>query len=150
MKRATLALLVLVVAAAATTAAATTYTYDVDHYNRYVSHGSWWTHSSMTNATSAWLTWRVTFSTKACTDLSGAVTLALAARLAASASSCTTYGRDMSTEVPPRSSTALLQRSVLHYDYYLVRKIDRTTGRTVDSGYATRRDSFTDYAFFTH
>jgi hypothetical protein len=128
-------------------AIASSYSYDVSLYNRYVSNGSWWTHSSMTNSTWSWVTWRVSFSTRSCTDLSGAVSLALDAKIAAQRSACTTTGRDMSTAVAPRSSAALKYRTVTHYDYYFIRKIDRYTLRTVDSGYATRKDTFNDYAF---
>jgi hypothetical protein len=132
------------------TAFASSYTYDANHYNRYVSYGSWWTHSTMTNSTASWVTWRVSFSTRHCVDVTGAVTLAIEARVASSRSYCTTSSRDMSTAIPPSSSAAMKQRAVLHYDYYHVRKIDRYTGRVVDSGYATRKDSFTDYAFSSH
>jgi hypothetical protein len=133
-----------------TTASASTYSYDANRYHRYVSNGSWWTHSTMTNSTSSWASWRVSLSTKTCFELSGAVTLAINAGVAASRSSCTTRSRDMSTSVAPWTSAALMQRAVVHFDYYFIRKIDRYTGRTVDSGYATRKDSFTDYAFSSH
>lgn len=131
-------------------AVANSYTYDANRYNRYVSYGSWWTHSTMTNSTASWVTWRLSFSTRHCTDLSGAVSLALSAGVATKSSSCATRSRDMSTSIPPWKSAAMKQRAVLHYDYYHVRKIDRYTGRVLDSGYATRKDSFTDYAFSSH
>jgi hypothetical protein len=124
-----------------------TYSYDVALYNRFVSHGSWWTHSAMTNSTTSPLTWRVSLSSRTCRDLSGAVSLALEARIASSSSSCTTTSIDMSTVVQAHASAALIQRAVQHYDYYAIRKIDRWTGTVVASGYATVKDSFTDYAF---
>lgn len=148
-ERLTRVLLALMVGALGT-AIANSYTYDANLYNRYVSYGSWWTHSTMTNSTASWVTWRVSLSTRACTDLSGAVSLAIAAGVALKSSSCTTMSRDMSTAVPPSASAALRQRAVLHYDYYHVRKVDRYTGRVLDSGYATRKDSFTDHAFSSH
>ena len=132
------------------TAFANSYTYDANHYNRFVSYGSWWTHSTMTNSTASWVTWRLSFSARHCVDVTGAVSLAIEARVALSRSYCTTTTRDMSTAIPPSSSAAMKQRAVLHYDYYHVRKIDRYTGRILDSGYATRKDSFTDYAFTSH
>jgi hypothetical protein len=124
-----------------------TYSYDVNLYNRYVSHGPWWTHSSMTNSTTSPLTWRVALSSRSCVELSGAVSLALEAKVATSSSSCVTRSIDMSTVVQARASAALIQRAVKHYDYYSVRKFDKHTGVTVATGYATLQDSFTDYAF---
>jgi hypothetical protein len=145
-----LRLRVLALAAALAVGAAqanATYSYDVNHYNRFVSHGSWWTHSSMTNSTTSPITWRVSLSSRSCVDLSGAVTLALEAKLASSRSSCVTSSIDMSTVVQARTSAALIQRAVKHYDYYSIRKFDRYTGATIATGYATRTDAFTDYAF---
>jgi hypothetical protein len=131
-------------------ALASSYTYDVSLYNRYVSNGAWRTHSTLTNSTSAWVTWRVSLSTRSCTELSGAVSLALEARIASQRSSCTTSSREMTTSVAPSTSAALKQRDVLHYDYYRIAKVDRYTGRIVDTGYATRKDAFTDHAFSSH
>jgi hypothetical protein len=138
----------LVVALAVSAAQANaTYSYDVNLYNRYVSHGPWWTHSSMTNSTTSPITWRVTLSSRSCVELSGSVTLALEAKIASSRSSCATRSIDMSTVVQALASAALIQRAVRHYDYYSIRKFDRYTGATVATGYATRTDAFTDYAF---
>jgi len=126
------------------------YSYDVHRYNTYVSNGTWWTFSTMTNSTSSWLNWRVTFSDRSCTDLSGAVTLGIAAGISSRGSTCTTSTRDMSTAIAPLSSAAIKRRDVVHYGYYFVRKINRSSGTTVATGYVTRKDAFADYAFSSH
>lgn len=142
--------LVIVALATAGSALATTYTYDVDRYDRFVSNGTWWTFASMTNRTAYAIAWRVSVTMRACTELSGAVSLGIAARIEPKRSSCSTATRTMSRTVAAMASAALLRREVLHYDFYLVRKIDRSSGRTVSTGYVTRKDSFTDYAFSSY
>lgn len=139
--------LVVLALTSAGSALAAGYSYDVDLYNTYVSNGTWWTYSSMTNWTSTWLDWKVTFNDRSCTELSGAVTLGIAAGIAPRRSTCTTSNREMSTTVAPRSSAAVKRRDVVHYDYYFVRKIYRSSGMTVATGYVTRKDAFTEYAF---
>jgi hypothetical protein len=137
----------LLLALVAGAASAATYTYDVNAYNTYVSNGSWWTKAAMTNNTLNWVSWKVTFKTESCREYSGSVSLAIEARLTSTRKSCWTTTREMTTAIAPRSSAALLERAVAHYVYYLIRKIERETGREVASGYTTQKDSFSDHAF---
>ena len=123
------------------------FTYDVDRYHTYVSRGSWWRHATTTNNTESALTWRVSYSVRRCRDWSGAVRLAREASSSMGRSSCSTSSFTTSTTVAPYTSAALLRRDMAYLNYYEIRKYDRTSGRLVDRGHATERDSFQEYTF---
>lgn len=126
------------------------YTYDVDRYHRYHSVGRWWPHATTTNDTASRVSWRVSYSIRRCREWSGAVRLARQASSSLGRSSCSTSSFSSSTSVAPSSSAALMRRNVVHLNYYAIRKYARSTGRLVDSGHATERDSFQEYTFSAH
>lgn len=140
-----LALLAVASFAAASTASARD-RYDWQQYNRYVSHGPWRTHSTMTNSTSSWLTWTLSFTSRRCIDWRGDVSMGKTAGLIATVSSCTSTSRRYQVGVAPRSSLAFIQRPVQEYLYYVIRRFDGG-GRLLATGYTHSVDSFTDYAF---
>ncbi len=143
-----LALALLVFALASSALAQ--YTYDVDRYHRYVSVGSWWPHATATNDTASRVSWRVSYSLRRCREWSGAVRLAREASSSLGNSSCTTSSLSTSTSLAPFSSAAFMRRDVVHFNYYAIRKYAKSTGRLVDSGHATERDSFQEYTFSAH
>ena len=127
--------------------AAAQHTYDVDRYHTYVSRGSWWPHASTTNNTPSALTWRVSYSVRRCSEWSGAVRLAREARSSMGRSSCRTSSFSASTTLAPYTSAALLRRDMAYLHYYEIRKYHRASGRLVDRGHATERDTFQEYTF---
>ena len=126
------------------------YTYDVDRYHRYYSVGSWWPHATTTNNTASSVAWRVSYSIRRCREWSGAVNLVREASSNLGYSSCSTFSHAASTSVAPFSSAAFMRRDVVHLNYYAIRKYAKSTGRLVDSGHATERDSFQEYTFSAH
>lgn len=123
------------------------YTYDVDRYHTYVSRGSWWPHASTSNNTATALTWRVSYSVRRCREWSGALRLAREASSSMGRSSCRTNSFSASTTLAPYTSAALMRRDMAYLHYYEIRKYHRTSGRLVDRGHATERDSFQEYTF---
>lgn len=126
------------------------YTYDVDRYHRYHSVGRWWPQATTTNNTASRVAWRVSYSIRRCREWSGAVRLAREASSNLGRSSCSTGSFSSSTSVAPFSSAALMRRDVVHLNYYAISKYAKSTGRLVDSGHATERDSFQEYTFSAH
>ncbi len=141
-----LALLALLVASSALAQ----YSYDVDRYHRYVSVGSWWPVATTTNNTASSVTWRVSYSIRRCREWSGAVSLLREASSSLGYNSCSTASHSATTSLSPYTSAAFMSRDVVHLNYFEVRKYLRETGRLVDSGHATERDSFQDYGFSAH
>ena len=126
------------------------YSYDVERYHRYVSVGSWWPHATTTNNTASLITWRVSYSIQRCRSWSGAVSLARQASSNLGRNSCSTASFTASTTLPAYTSAALMGRSITHYNYYAIRKFDSLSGRLVDSGHTTERDTFQEYTFSAH
>ena len=126
------------------------FTYDVDLYHTYVSRGSWWRHATATNNTESTLTWRVSFSVQRCREWSGALRLAREASSSLGRSGCNTSSVRTSTTLAPYTSAALLRRTMAYLNYYEIRKYDRASGRLVDRGHATERDTFQEYTFSAH
>ena len=126
------------------------YTYDVNRYHRYHSVGSWWPHATTTNNTASTVSWRVSYSIRRCREWSGAVSLAREASSNLGYSSCSTGSFSGTTWLAPYSSAAFMRRDVVHLNYYAISKYAKSTGRLVDSGHATERDSFQEYTFSAH
>ena len=126
------------------------YTYDVNRYHRYHSVGNWWPHATTTNNTASSVAWRVSYSIHRCREWSGAVKLAREASSSLGYSSCRTGSFSSSTSVAPFTSAAFMRRDVVHLNYYAISKYAKSTGRLVDSGHATERDSFQEYTFSAH
>ncbi len=146
--RALLALALLLFALASSALAQ--YTYDVDRYHRYVSVGRWWPQATTTNNTATSVTWRVSYSIERCREWSGAVRLAREASSSLGRSSCSTASYTSSRSLAPYTSAAFMRRDIVHLNYYAISKYARSTGRLVDSGYATEHDSFQEYTFSAH
>lgn len=140
-------LVTIALLAASSTAIANT-SYTVDNYQRFVSNGPWWTHAVTTNNTSNRVTWRVSYSVQRCSTWSGAVTMLRAASGSLGYNSCSSTSLSMSHTLAPRTSAAVIRRDVTHLNYYVIRRYSGT--RLVDTGYATERDTFQDYAFSDH
>jgi hypothetical protein len=126
------------------------YTYNVSRYHRYVSVGSWWPVATTTNNTASSLIWRVSYSIRRCREYSGAVSLLREASSSLGYDRCSTTSHSSSTSLAPYTSAAFMKRDVVNLNYYEIRKYLRDTGRLVDSGHATERDSYQDYGFSAH
>lgn len=130
--------------------AAAQYSYTLDRYQQYVSNGPWWTHAAATNNTTSAVTWRVSYSSRRCSTWSGALSLVRAASSSMGYDSCTTSSGTMSRHLAPFTSAALMRRDITHLNYFRVQKHDRASGRLIETGYATERDAFQEYAFSAH
>lgn len=147
--RAMLALTALAILALAPSALAQ-YTYDVNQYHSYTSRSTWWPHATTTNNTASTVSWRVSYSVRRCQEWSGAVRLIKQASGSYGTSSCSTTSHTGRTSVAPYTSAALLARDVMDLNYFEVRKFSTSTGRLVEQGYATQRDSYTQFTFSAH
>lgn len=130
--------------------AAAQYSYTLDRYQQFVSNGPWWTHATATNNTTSSLTWRVSYSSRRCSTWSGALSLVRAANSSMGYDSCQTSSGTMSRHLAPFTSAALMRRDVTEFNYFRVRKFDRFNGRLLETGYATERDTFQEFAFSAH
>ena len=130
--------------------AAAQYAYTLDRYHQYVSNGPWWVHASATNNTTNALTWRVSYSSRRCSTWSGALSLVRAANSSMGYDSCQTSSGTMSRQLAPFTSAALMRRDVTEFNYFRIQKFDRLRGRLLETGYATERDAFQEFAFSAH
>lgn len=130
--------------------AAAQYAYSLERYQHYVSNGPWWVHASATNNTTSSVTWRVSYSSRRCSTWSGALSLVRAANSSMGYDSCQTSSGTMSRQLAPYTSAALMRRDVTKLNYFRVQKFDRLSGRLLETGYATERDTFQEFAFSAH